>query len=123
VPFHGAAGTSTFMGQSRSIASLVLIFDDLMRHLQVKDRGAGFLVAMPRDQQILWRVIEGNEPLELVQGLAKVAYDFFREAGDRRVSPFVFWVRDGTWEPLARRGEGEVLIALPPDLVVALGLG
>ncbi|GAW47762.1 MULTISPECIES: hypothetical protein [unclassified Nocardioides] len=122
VPFHGAAGTSTFLGQSRFVASLALVFDDLMRHLQVEDRGSGFLVAIPRDQQIIWRVIEGNESLELVQRLVAVTYDFYREAGDRRVSPLTFWVRAGTWEPLARRGNGEILIVLPPELVVALGL-
>jgi hypothetical protein len=48
VPFHGTSGLSTFMGQSRSVASLALIFDDLMRHLQVEDRGAGLLVSLPR---------------------------------------------------------------------------
>ena len=121
VPFDGVS-ISTFMGQSTYVASLALRFGDLMRHLGVVDRGAGFLVAVPSRQQILWRVIEGNENARLVESLVTITHDFFRGAPDRRVSPLVYWVRGDDWRPVTRLEEDGVRVLLPDELIVAMGL-
>jgi hypothetical protein len=106
------------LGESVCTASRVLVMDDLLKQAPGVETGTphGVLATMAIRNQIAIHVIRGRSAVPSSRLMARFALARFSD-GAGRLSPNVFWWRDGRWAQVTQLDtDGTISVIDNPDL-------